>query len=303
MKQNLQIKKFITMKTNDFQHLGKGIYGKITTITPEMAEKMLKNNYNNRKKKIGKISQYAVDMREGKWKMNGDPIRFAETNRLLDGQNRLFAIVESGVSQDMLVLKGFDENVFATIDTGANRNAADVLSTFIENPSRATDYSSLIRRIISYERGIRSLGTPKVANTLRRTVSRITITNEDVVDYLINKPYEINDVYEFCTKLRKKSKTILAYSDFQFIFWMLRAVNMFSAIEFCTNLATGVALEEGNPILVLRERLLKNKQQKVGGLSAKELLQIISIAWNYYRLGNKITQLRIMPNSKVPKLI
>lgn len=88
-------------------------------ITPEIAKKMLESNNNlNRKISMTTVNAYADDMRNGKWIDNNIPITFCtDTNNIADGQHRLAAVVESGVSQYFIInylpsdrCKGFDMN-------------------------------------------------------------------------------------------------------------------------------------------------------------------------------------------------
>ncbi len=106
------------MDTQEFIELGKGIYGKIITVTPEMAKEMLSHSTQSRPIKKDKVQQYAADMKAGKWLFNGSSISFSDKGNLLDGKMRLLALIESNTSQDILIFKGFNENIIATIDLG-----------------------------------------------------------------------------------------------------------------------------------------------------------------------------------------
>lgn len=81
-------------------------------VTPEIAGEWLKRNTKNaRTVKRHKVAQYAKTMRDGYWKNNGEAIVFDEDGYLKNGQHRLCAIVESGVTCKMLVVRGVDRNI------------------------------------------------------------------------------------------------------------------------------------------------------------------------------------------------
>ena len=59
------------------------------------------------------------DMEAGNWQWNGESIKFAEDGTLLDGQHRLAAIAESGVTLPVLVVRGLPNETQETAVDGA----------------------------------------------------------------------------------------------------------------------------------------------------------------------------------------
>lgn len=75
----------------------------IVTITSEMARQwLLKNNF-NRAQRPDLVADYVRQIREGRWRRTHQGIAFSEKGTLLDGQHRLFAVVEAGIAVPMLV--------------------------------------------------------------------------------------------------------------------------------------------------------------------------------------------------------
>jgi hypothetical protein len=98
-------------------------------ITPEVAASMMATNAGNRPISRQHVGRLAASMIRGEWDLNGATIKVACTGRLLDGQHRLSACVESGCAFDTLVVYGLPEESFATIDQGARaRKISDVLA-------------------------------------------------------------------------------------------------------------------------------------------------------------------------------
>jgi hypothetical protein len=99
------------------------------TITPEMASSLLATNAMNRPVSKSHVARLAGAMTRGEWDVNGTTIKVADTGRLLDGQHRLLACLESGCSFKSLVVYGLEESSFQTIDQNSrSRNISDVLS-------------------------------------------------------------------------------------------------------------------------------------------------------------------------------
>lgn len=97
------------------------------TIDPDTARTYLDENDANRGLRARVVNAYARDMGHGAWAVTGETIKFSKTGELLDGQHRLSAIIESGTSQWMLVVRGLEPATKGIIDTGAPRSAGDAL--------------------------------------------------------------------------------------------------------------------------------------------------------------------------------
>ena len=76
----------------------------IVTLTPALAAEWLNSNTCNRPLSTLRASRYARDMKAGDWRFNGETISFTADGRLVDGQHRLTAVVESGVTIQQVVV-------------------------------------------------------------------------------------------------------------------------------------------------------------------------------------------------------
>lgn len=76
---------------------------RVETITPEIAKTYLTRNVNNRKPSNKTVSIYAREMKMGKWQLTHQGLAFDENGDLLDGQHRLWAVVEADVPVQMIV--------------------------------------------------------------------------------------------------------------------------------------------------------------------------------------------------------
>lgn len=100
----------------------------LVTVTPSLAQRWLETvpDY-QRKIKARKIDAYARDMAAGNWRLTHQGIAFDEDGRLADGQNRMHAIVKSGVPVAMYVFRGLSREAIQQVDTGKARTVADAL--------------------------------------------------------------------------------------------------------------------------------------------------------------------------------
>jgi hypothetical protein len=119
-------------------------------VTPELAAVMLGYNTNNRPASSATASYYARQMADGEWRETFAPIQFSG-DRLVDGQHRLMAIIESGVAIPMWVGFGVDDEAFGYIDIGRKRTAGDIFS--INGVPNATLVAAAVRWIHAYEHG------------------------------------------------------------------------------------------------------------------------------------------------------
>lgn len=102
---------------------------RVLTITPELAERILtQRNLNNRPMKSGKIKDYARDLKEGRWGLTGDTLKFGKDGSLRDGQNRLAAVIRAAVPLQTHAVFGVEPALFSRMDIGKNRTASDIFA-------------------------------------------------------------------------------------------------------------------------------------------------------------------------------
>lgn len=97
------------------------------TVTPELAREWLGRNEGNRNLRNLKIAAFVRDILAGRFIITGEAIKFDWNGRLIDGQNRLHAIVKAGKAVTILVVRGLDPESQKVMDTGAKRSAGDAL--------------------------------------------------------------------------------------------------------------------------------------------------------------------------------
>ena len=101
-----------------------------TLLTRELAERLLADRHPNRILKWPAIRTMARDMKAGRWRGdNGATLAVCPDGRLVDGQNRCMAVIQSGCDVWVNIMHGVspDPETFNTIDNGSKRTVSDNL--------------------------------------------------------------------------------------------------------------------------------------------------------------------------------
>jgi hypothetical protein len=99
-------------------------------VTAEMAERYLADLYEGQRSVRGSdVQRYAEDMASGEWTLSNDAITFDSDGQLINGQNRLQALIRVGQPQQFLVMRGVPTKTYDSLDTGRKRSFADRLKS------------------------------------------------------------------------------------------------------------------------------------------------------------------------------
>lgn len=249
----------------------------LMTFTPEVARTILEErNTTNRTISALHVDRLARDMKAGRFINNGDSIRFATDGTLLDGQHRLAAIVRSGVTLRLFVVWGLPLEAQATMDDGRRRTMHDVL--VLEGATlHAKTTASILRRVIMLERG-------SLTNT------SLAPTKGEMKAYLEAHP-QVVDAAAVAEQVRNAKGIRCAASTLGLAYYLFAEINRDMADMFFQQLRTGAGLEEGSPILVLRNRLSLDGSTRLSTESPEVVAWFIK-AWNAWRDGKQMKILR-----------
>jgi hypothetical protein len=122
-------------------------------ITPECAGRILETaNHDNRRLRQSVVSKYARDMVNGDWCFSPEPLIFSQTGRLLNGQHRLHAVIESDTKQSFMITVGFKDEVFEVIDRGTPRTKADAFRI----DTKLVQVANVLANVALHSRSVRS---------------------------------------------------------------------------------------------------------------------------------------------------
>ena len=119
-------------------------------VGPELADKWLATDSNNRKLMNEKVHRYAALIHSEDWVASQaiQPVCIDWNGNLIDGQHRLHAIIETGIAVVIDVVFGCDPELKRYIDTGASRTIAQILYMTEDDPViRCKSIHALAREI------------------------------------------------------------------------------------------------------------------------------------------------------------
>lgn len=257
-------------------------------VTPEDAQKFLEKNNGNRKLSERNVLFFFHQMKRGDWQLTADPIKFSKTGRLLDGQHRLAALIKNNKPIEMFIAEGLDEKIFTVLDTGKNRSAGDLLST--QGFKNSNALAGAVRSILLYQQGYYS--DPGRAARVSKA------TNTNIIKWIEDNP-EIQEILGFTNHVYRQFRYI-SHGPLTMLYWTLSRKNQEQADNFFGKYASGIELSEGSAIRLLRERLIKDSQNKTK-LSSRDKTAIFIYAWNAFVTKKTIERLTLQKNYQFPK--
>lgn len=253
-------------------------------VTPELAGELLRMNGKNRPVNNATVKRYANDMTKGKWHNNGDVLRISKTGMLLDGQHRIMAVLESGVTITQHIATGIEDSAFDVIDIGRQRSAADAVA--VKGFSNYNVIAGATKMIMAYKSG--GLKKQNQGHTGRERFS-----NADVIEY-IEKQLDSDLIQEAATagnKLAHKAK-FFSPSTYAAFFYIFAEIDREAATLFFDLLTTGENIGKNNysMIFLLRKKLI-DFQMSNATLNTLDKYALLIKSWNFYRVGKEIAQL------------
>lgn len=265
----------------------------IEEIGPEEATEILQHNDHNRRVDWRVIDHYARQMSDGLWTFAGDPIRISVTGRLLDGQYRLNAIIQSQTRHKFTVIRGLPNETQPFMDVGKRRSPGDVFSMYeIPAPGPAAALTQLLMR---YEAGA----------VLEQKYS---ITAAEALAYYQDPANTelINEGTKQGLFVKKMIPFNPSVAGVVFV-TARRSSDAFSVNTFFEQLTSGLGLQEGDAIAALRGWLMRRHRENLK-VNRAEYLWLLIRVWNAW--VNKEPMYRVMLPSggltskdKIPTLL
>ena len=121
----------------------------IINVTPDQAKTWLSINNFNRPRRPDLVAKYVKQIKEGRWKLTHQGLAFTVHGTLLDGQHRLFAVVESGVTVPFRVVVNESSENFAVIDCGKTRTHLDVVRMGKKDNTITTAHTQTLKSMLA----------------------------------------------------------------------------------------------------------------------------------------------------------
>lgn len=257
----------------------------LETISPARAKVWLQasSEVHNRPVADSKVRFYAEEMKAGRWHESAQPIHFDENQKLMNGQHRLRAVVESGTTIKEWVAYGFPRELFSILDTGYRRSPGQAIS--MAGYQNGNMIAAMCMWMARYERGmVRHHG--------------MRLSNSDALEVLVRHPRLVDSLKwtDACRKFKKPS----LWGALHYIFSQKDQV---LADVFFDSLATGQNMKPEDPTYILRERLLQNASARYQ-VDDADLFDMAVRTWNALRQGKKMSRVQVpRQDSDTPEVI
>lgn len=277
----------------------------VRTITARLAAGWIELNTRNRPLNRHFITELAGRMLRGEWQLNGEAVKLSETDQILDGQHRLWALVEASqtdpdVRIETFVIFGLPPETQDTMDSGRKRTLADVLA--MHDETNTMNLAATLNRLHTWELGESALRYP----------GRSRLSAPHALAMLEANP-RIRDAVKVASRIHGKLNHSLAVSLIASCLYRFHAIDFHDSVAFWNQVSTGVvtrtlesgervevALQRGDPIYELRQAIFKNarRRQKLPQLV---MHAIVIKTWNAFREGRQIQLLQYRAGGADPE--
>lgn len=273
----------------------------IKLFTPQEARNLLENhNPKNRPLSRVRVRQYAEEMKNRRWQLNGDSIRFDEYGNLLDGQHRLAACIEAQTVFRTMVIRGLPSEVMTTIDVGKKRTLADTLT--LEGVTNAKAMSAVLLRIHRIHKGPDFVVSPNLLNYTNQMGLDLYKEFSDVAP-LLEKVYANREFRLMAPSLPWVVAGLYFLGEvYPASEINLRMLETFTHCLINGETDKGIGLVSTNPVRQLRSKYNQIRQQNKDRLAQNtpdwQTLSYLFMAWNLHYKEKSVSRLQ-MPRDKV----
>lgn len=255
----------------------------VVTLTPVLARILLERNEANRPVSAINLDRMQRDITEGRWAFNGEALIVAKDGKLNDGQHRCMAVIEAGRPIRTVIVFGPDRQSRLTLDQGVVRTAGHYLG--MNGFSDANVVGSVAAFVWQYK----TMGRLSAGAFGRATKSEVLATAQHYST--------IPDSVKFVSV--KGAGVLGSKSLIAFAHWAIAdRAGSYEADKFMDRLIKGTGLQEGDPILYARNRLI---DMRGDGKRPSERAELIFRAWNAYRNNERVQRL-LVGGKNLPKL-
>lgn len=257
----------------------------VEVITPQIAAAYLEGNVLNRNIRQFAVQAYARDMTEGNWQLTGEAIKFSPDGTLLDGQHRLWAVIEANLPVQMFVVRGIEPEARKVMDSGMKRPASDML-TLAGYPC-----ATLLAATANLGLYMETDGTVSAASGSRRT----RYSHTEIMEWVQDNPSAVDSVRLVASTLGKAMDappTAIAYAH-----WVLYRINPTECERFFDGVAQMKTDGRGDPRLAMTRMFATARRNRVV-VSHTVAISVIFRAWNAWRRGKSLTAIRTEVNGK-----
>lgn len=266
---------------------------RVVLMTPKLAKVILDEyNVDNRPVSKPNVNKLVKEMSTGNWMFNGDTITFDFNGRQKNGQHRLLACVQSGLSFPVIVVSGVQPESFMSMDNGRKRNGGDILG--IEGIKNASSTAATVKTIYAFKNNRYGINVSTQIGALSNTemLDKYIELNRTRVD----SKTPLDDATKYGLKMTKRDECLLSPSLVSTFHYLLRGVDPDKGLLFMEQLCLGYGIEKGSPVQSLRTKITKTKTDKNYRLTHTELIGNIVYAWQKFKNNEQCKNIRLPEN-------
>ena len=254
-------------------------------LNPKLAQAFLDTRSSGQRTiKAHHIRMLDSQLNNGCMMLNGETIVFDFNGCMVNGQHRCQSVVNTGVSFDVIVIRGVDPACVKTFDGGVKRSGGDYLKGL--GYPNAADLSTAVGMLYRYEHG-----DPFNYN--------IAMSNP-LIDEVLNKHEGLSDSVSFNYGCRA---LCFGLANPGFAHYLFHGRDAKAADAMFRSLGSGQDLKASNPILTLREHLIRMRRMEYRvECRRKEVVTCLILAWNAIREGKPLRSMRFNPRDKFPTI-
>jgi len=243
-------------------------------VTPAMAEQWLTCMPKNRRLSLPWVATIARDIKEGRWKVNGDTIRFSSEGHLIDGQHRLRAVIEAGCMVMVEVKVNLPPDAIHMIDVNRKRTTGDVL--VMAGVTNANNASSIAKMALEF-----------ISN---RTTTLERPSSLEIQQFVFDNPYIVELAGSAHTYRGPMTATSLGT-----VLFLANQRGLYNdeVEQFLVGVGRGELLERGDPRLTLRNFGVNERQRTRSTIRREAGFIATARAWNAFARRETLLAIRV----------
>lgn len=263
-------------------------------ITPEYARAIVRNSedagFRNRNLNQKIVREYAYKMRNGLWKPSGQTISISKEGYLLDGNHRLHALIQAGVSLEINVSRNVPKDAFDVYDIGKQRTLADMLYI-----ARDVKYAPLITAGAKNIYKFLLFGELGLGSGIK--VTRFIL--KDILPIIDRYPMELSEGAALYTSIRPK---LLTQSNAVALYLIFGLINQDKRDQFFKGIKDGLGLTGKDPRYLLREKMLADRRSNKNIMPTTVEARYMVYAWNNFYQGRQMSRFTFVYNDQFPRI-
>lgn len=275
---------------------GYTITEEVRVITPQEASEILATkNTKNRRPNKNHVNALALNMTNGTWVYNGDPIRFDANDVFIDGQHRMLALVKANVALPFKIVRGLNPDCFNTIDVESRpRTLADLFK--IDGIPNYVSAAAVVKRYFALAKGATIIASHNAGSSSISRDIKSSITVDDQCNFYYANQRVVDEAVKYSMYLRNQNQ-LLTIADIGGFFVHLYLTKHHSEDEIKGFFDQLVFTSEITAINNLRNKLIIDKGaiKKMSGAFKQNL---IAKVWNYYIKGKDVKVLAYNPTTE-----